>query len=249
MKNILIHIPHSSYVIPDEYRGLFYLNNDDLFQEQIKMSDSYTDELFDVEGIQKLIFPISRLVCDVERFRSEKDEEMTKQGMWVCYTQTSDCKPLKKVNTKHKQEILEHYYDKHHSVFESRVEQMLKEYKQCLIIDAHSFSSTPLMYELHSQDFRPDICIGTDDFHTPKEVTEYFYNAFSKLGYKVGINNPFCGTIVPLKYYRKNRNVKSVMLEINRSLYMDELTGQKNRRFLKVKQDILQIIRLCPYLS
>lgn len=203
MKNILIHIPHSSYIIPEKYKDLFYLKDDELFQEQIKMSDSYTDELFDVKGIQKLIVPISRLVCDVERFRNETDEEMSKQGMWVCYTKTSDCKPLKIVNNEHKQEILKLYYDKHHFVFESQVEEMLKKYRQCLIIDAHSFSSIPLPYELHSQDFRPDICIGTDDFHTLKEVAKYFYNAFSDLGYKVGINNPFCGTIVPLKFYKK----------------------------------------------
>ena len=249
MKNILIHIPHSSYFIPAEYRESFYLSEDDIFKEQLRMTDSFTDKLFDIPHVEKLIFPISRLICDVERFRNEKDEEMTKQGMWVCYTKTSDCKPLKKVNARHKKEILNNYYDKHHFTFEKMVEQMLKENVQCLIIDAHSFSSAPLPYELHSQNVRPDICIGTDDFHTPKKIAEYLYNAFSELGYKVGINNPFCGTIVPLKFYRKNKNVNSVMLEINRSLYMDETTGQKNKNFLKVKQNILQIIRLCPILT
>lgn len=38
MKNILIHIPHSSYIIPEKYKDLFYLKDDELFQEQIKMS-------------------------------------------------------------------------------------------------------------------------------------------------------------------------------------------------------------------
>lgn len=245
MNNILIHIPHNSYTIPHEYRALFYLKDDELFHEQLKMSDSYTDELFNVKAVQKLVFPVSRLVCDVERFRDEEDEEMTKQGMWVCYTKTSDCKDLKRVNDKHKQEILQKYYDKHHLNFEKQVSQMLKQ-GQCLIIDAHSFSSAPLPYELHSQEFRPDICIGTDSFHTPEKVRKYFYNAFSDLGYKVGINTPFCGTIVPLKFYKKNKNVRSVMLEINRSLYMDESTGKKNKYFSKLKQDISQIISIYP---
>ena len=114
--------------------------------------------------------------------------------------------------------------------------------KQCLIIDAHSFSSTPLPYELHTQEFRPDICIGTDNYHTHRNIIEYFYKAFSELEYKVGINNPFCGTIVPLKYYQTNSNVHSVMLEINRSLYMNERTGEKNKNFFKVKRDIIKII-------
>ena len=119
MKNILIHIPHSSYLIPEEYKRLFLLKGGNLKQEQIKMTDSYTDELFNIRGIKQHIFPISRLICDVERFRNEEDEEMTKQGMWVCYTNTSDCKPLKKVDCQHKQEILKKYYDKHHSAFET----------------------------------------------------------------------------------------------------------------------------------
>ena len=219
------------------------MNSEELFQEQIKMTDSYTNELFDIDDIQKLVFPLSRLICDVERFRNEEDEEMTKQGMWVCYTQTSDCKPLKMTDKKHKQEILKRYYDKYHTKFGQLVARSLKNYGNTLIIDAHSFSSVPLPYELHSQDFRPDICIGADDFHTPEYLTEYFYHAFSHLGYSVGINNPFCGTIVPLKYYGRDKNVKSVMLEINRSLYMDESDGNKNENFNRIKRDIYEVIK------
>ena len=243
MNNILIHIPHSSYFIPNKYKHLFRLKEDELFQEQIKMTDSFTNELFNIKEIYKLIFPVSRLVCDVERFRNEKDEEMTKQGMWVCYTKTSDLKPLKIVNNKHKQEILNLYYDKHHKTFERLVEKSLRQNDGCLIIDAHSFPSVSLPYELHSQDSRPDICIGTDNFHTPKKIAEYFYNAFSDLGYKVGLNNPFCGTIVPLKFYGKEKKVHSVMLEINRSLYMDEITGKKNKNFPKVQNNIADVIK------
>ncbi|MBQ3641514.1 N-formylglutamate amidohydrolase [bacterium] len=242
MNNLLIHIPHSSYNIPEKYKSLFYISEKELQQEQIKMTDSYTNELFDIKGIKKHIFPISRLICDVERFRNEKDEEMTKRGMWVCYTKTSDCKPLKITDNKHKQEILKLYYDKHHTLFEKLTEQKLKQNKKCLIIDAHSFSSKPLPYELHSKGFRPDICIGADDFHTPNDIIEYFFNSFSELGYTVKIKYPFCGTIVPLKFYRKNKNVTSIMLEINRALYMNEITGNRNRHFYKIQKDIQKII-------
>ena len=242
MKNMLIHIPHSSYIIPEKYKKLFCLSDKEIFKEQIKMTDSYTDELFNVTGITKMIFPISRLICDVERFRDESKEEMTRQGMWVCYTKTSSLNPLKRVTEKHKQNILKLYYDKHHFHFEKQIENMLKEHKQNLIIDAHSFSSTPLPYELHSQNFRPDICIGTNNFHTPNRIAEYFYNAFTELGYKVGINNPFCGTIVPLKFYNKDKRVSSIMIEVNRSLYMNESNGKKSANFDIVKKDINKII-------
>ena len=160
--NIIIHIPHSSFYIPQKYKKLFYLTKSELKKEQLKMTDSYTNELFDLKNAPKIIFPISRLICDVERFRDEKDEEMTNRGMWVCYTKTSDLKPLKKVVKSHKTEILYRYYDKHHIKFSKFVENLVDKYKKCLIIDAHSFSSKILPYEIHSNDSRPDICIGTD---------------------------------------------------------------------------------------
>lgn len=244
MKNILIHIPHSSYYIPQEYKELFYLSETALFEEQLKMTDSFTDELFDIKSVERLICPVSRLVCDVERFRNKSEEIMTKQGMWVCYTKTSDKNLLKKVDENHEKEILVKYYDKHHFEFEQIVSKKLIESNQCLIIDAHSFASKPLPYELDSAINRPDICIGTDDFHTPKWLSKCLYDYFVTFGYKTFINSPFSGSIVPLSYYRKNKNVISVMIEINRSLYMDEKLGQKNDNYEKIKSDIFNLFKI-----
>ena len=243
---LLIHIPHSSRFIPRKYLKLFFLNKENLYKEQLKMTDSWTNELFKIKNAKRLVFTVNRLVCDVERFRNEKDEEMSKQGMWICYTKTSDLKPLKSVSETHKREILTKYYDKHHLNFGNSVKNILKEFGKCLIIDAHSFSSKLLPYELYSAGFRPDICIGTDDFHTPSHLIDYFCKTFTEKGYITGINSPFKGTVVPLEFYNKDKNVKSIMLEINRSLYMDEKTGGKNSNFLKVKKDITEIIENIP---
>ena len=245
MKKVLVHIPHSSYYIPQRHRKLFYLSGEELFREQLKMTDSYTDQIYAAEGIERLIFPVSRLICDVERFRNEEDEEMTKQGMWICYTRTSDGNPLKEIPGSHKQEILA-LYDNHHTMMESWVEKAIEEDGTCLIIDAHSFSSVPLPYELHSQGLRPDICIGTDYYHTPDCLIDYIYNAFKQAGYRVGINTPFQGTIVPLRYYHQDKRVMSVMIELNRSLYMDESTGIKRNEFRQLKDNISKIIRNIP---
>lgn len=238
---ILLHIPHSSYFIPTEYAKLFLLSAKELKQEKILMTDSFTEELFDLP-FKKIVFPLSRLVCDVERFRNEKKEEMTKQGMWICYTKTHNLKPLKIVDAIHKQEILDKYYDIHHCKFEKEVENILKANNKCLIIDCHSFPSKQLPYELYKEDSRPDICIGTDNFHTPFLIQEKVANSFKKLGYTVRINEPFKGTIVPLKYYHSKKEVQSIMIEINRSLYMNEKTGVKIISFQTLKQDIGKVL-------
>ena len=238
---ILLHIPHSSYFIPEQYKKLFVLSSKELLKEQILMTDSFTDELFDLP-FRKLVFPVSRLVCDVERFRDEKEEEMTKQGMWVCYEKTHKLEQLKIVDEHHKQEILEKYYDIHHKKFEEEVENILKRNKKCLIIDCHSFPSKVLPYELYKEYSRPDICIGTDYFHTPISIKEKLVDAFEELGYSVGINEPFKGTIVPLKFYQEEKMVLSIMIEINRCLYLNEKIGTKLVRFNKLKLDVENVL-------
>lgn len=68
---VLIHVPHASTFIPPNEKRFFL--KDDLTDELLKMTDLYTDELFDC-GRDMLVFPVSRLVCDVERFRDDTDD-------------------------------------------------------------------------------------------------------------------------------------------------------------------------------
>ena len=41
-------------------------------------------------------------------------------------------------------------------------------------------------------------------------------------GYSTARDQPFSGTIVPMKHYQKDRRVQSLMIEINRWLYLGE---------------------------
>lgn len=245
-KGILVHIPHSSTVIPPECRPLFQ-KKVDLGTELLRMTDRYTEDLFgDVPG-EKLVFPYSRLVCDVERFRDDEKEEMAARGMGVCYESTSELTILKTVTKSHKEKMLA-LYDAHHKSLEKAVEKALREAGRCLIFDCHSFSTKRLPYENlpKGKEERPEICIGTDAFHTPSWLSELLITAFTEAGYRVAVNTPFSGTMVPEKYYRKNPELFSAMIEVRRGLYMDEGTGKKNSGYEKLKKDLTEITeRVC----
>ncbi len=55
-------------------------------------------------------------------------------------------------------------------------------------------------------------------------------------------NDPFAGTFVPSKFYRKDKRVQSIMVEINRALYMDEDTGKKSRTFSEIQHVISEFV-------
>jgi len=60
-------------------------------------------------------------------------------------------------------------------------------------------------------------------------------SVFENAGLNVAINKPFRGSLVPGKYYRFNDKVLSVMIEVNRKLYLEEDSGIKGENFSNIK--------------
>ena len=65
---IVINVPHASLLIPEEEMQFF--ERPKLIRELVAMTDHCCDDLFDT-GHEMLVFPVSRLVCDFERFRDD----------------------------------------------------------------------------------------------------------------------------------------------------------------------------------
>ncbi len=245
-KAVLIHVPHSSAKIPPEERDSILIDDDSLFREKLRMTDWYTDELFCVDGpdVQKNSF--SRLLFDPERFRDDRQEIMSKFGMGAIYTKTLDGRKLRNLTVKKREEMIRKYYDPYHFALAKKVEELLEKFGKCLIIDGHSFPDSPLAFESDKTSVRPDICIGTDEYHTPEALARVIEEYVKDNGLTVRRNFPFAGTIVPMKYYKSDKRVSSVMLEVNRRLYINEETGEKNSRFDMVSSVISKLVlKLC----
>ncbi|MFH1983429.1 MAG: N-formylglutamate amidohydrolase [Pseudomonadota bacterium] len=230
----IFHIPHASTVIPAEHRAAFLLSDSELGDQVLCMTDHFTDELFNLpdRSVQRIVYPVSRLVLDPERFLDDAQEPMAKKGMGVIYEKTVDGRLLRdKPTEKERAELLERYYHPHHQKFTEAVDHVLAATGRCLIIDCHSFPDAPLPYEDDQNPNRPDICIGTDSFHTDEVLSILTFKVFQEVGFSVAFNRPFAGTIVPMKYYRCTKAVQSIMIEINRKLYMNEETDEKLSSF------------------
>ena len=213
---LILHIPHSSTWIPARYRHI-YLQPDRLAQDAALAADLYTDQLYRYPAAT-LRFPVSRLLCDVERFRDPAAETMTRLGMWICYTRRMDGSELASFDDRHVREILQKYYDRHHALFTAAVAAKLQTSGRALIIDCHSF---PARLPYYPPGDCPDICLGQDAFHTPPSLVRACCRYLETQGYTVAVNFPFSGSIVPLTYYRQDRRVQSIMLEAARDLYAD----------------------------
>ena len=241
-KPLLIHLPHSSVHISDDDRRDILLDESELQAELLKLTDRYTDELFDYQGVVIHKNLNSRIVIDPERFRSEKDEIMSQFGMGAIYTRSVSGKLIKNISEDRREELMKKYYDPYHEELEKKTQRILEEHGKCLIIDGHSFSEKPLDFELNKDPDRPDICIGTCDFHTPEKLVQLMEDYIMGSGMTVKRNTPFAGTMVPMKYYGKDKRVASIMIEVNRRLYMNEVTGEKLSGFEAVKSLVMGLV-------
>lgn len=236
MTPVVLHVPHSSVDMPEDHRSSFLCDPE---KELALMTDHLTEELFSCLH-QSVVFPISRLICDVERFRDDEAEPMSGRGMGAVYTRCHDGSPLRVIQPGEREEILRRWYDPHHAELTRQAESRLSRFGRCLIVDCHSFSARPLPYEPVQDPLRPDICVGTDPFHTPEHLAEAAEDVFRSKGYGVMRNSPFAGALTPLKYYRRDTRVAAIMLEINRGLYLDGSRPGSN--FARVRLDVIDVI-------
>ena len=97
----------------------------------------------------------------------------------------------------------------------------------------------------HSSIIIPEICLGTDPVFTPAALRQTAEEYFVRAGLNVSVNAPFAGTMVPEPFYSaKDTRVESLMIEVKRSLYMDEKSGRKKETFAEVKECVQGCLEL-----
>ncbi len=238
---MILHIPHSSIDFPN--KNGFVISEEELSQEVLKLTDWYTDELFESKKWESVKAGFSRIFCDTERFSDNSKEVMFKHGMGVLYEKSDDGSPIRIVTEELRENILESYYWKHHKNLNKAVLRELNNFEKCLIVDCHSFPDTPLKRDLDQSLNRPDFNIGTDSFHTPKKLIDASIDFFKSKGFSLGVDEPYSGSIVPMNFYQKDKRVSSIMLEINRKLYLEDKTNIKSKGFEEIKSVTQEFIR------
>lgn len=241
---IILHIPHSSTVFGFADRDALGVLGEDFIRRSIPLIDWYTDELFMPYNLDNKIVPVvfdtCRTLVDVERMC---DDPLESRGLgitafalfpkWQCeygvrLTYEDDTRYMKK--------YLEHQH---------RLANLLVEHHNSILIDCHSFSSGPTVLQPDANKNKDvDICIGFNEDRTKpsRETLELVKNHFQEKGYRVTFNVPFSNSKTvetPAKY-------TSLMIEVNKALYMGDGERGKGKCFDKVRRDIVSLYgKLC----
>lgn len=218
---IIIHIPHDSIAIPNELIDgcEFALRPADFDTAVKKMADVGAYAIgsryrtgCNIGTPYMIKSNVSRMIVDMERFDDER-EEMNKIGHGVIYTTSVDG-----ITDIYANEIPEHIVNRRKKLYRIYsdtvaflVGQLRKEYGHCLIIDLHSYDQDPAEYELHKNERRPKICIGTNR-KSDETVLTAKLDRYSDI---VGFNEPFSGSYLP-EIFIDDKYVTSVMIEMRK---------------------------------
>lgn len=204
MRNIVLNIPHSSIEGLAEKKYGKWDGEREFHREVRKWTDWFTDYLFipldNHNGIvQYKRFNLSRFVIDVERLPNDPLEEI---GQGIIYSTFNGF--LRTIDKSGYEELIE-IYNRYISSFEQVVNT------DTLLIDCHSFPS-----ELSDV----DICIGyNEDWSKPADDDlEKIVDVLKQQNYKIAFNSPYSNSLTPVKGIKYH----SVMIELNKRLYMNE---------------------------
>jgi N-formylglutamate deformylase len=236
---LVVHVPHSSATVPAEIRATFALGDVDLATELLLMTDHFTNELAEPAralGATLFVNRLSRLVMDPERFPKDADEWMARVGMGAVYVSRQDGSRLRSpsFSAEERDRLITSCYRPYHDALEDLIALQVSQSGCCMIVDLHSFPKKGLPYEKPDL-ARPQVCIGFDLLHVDEALRDRWAARIRREGLEVGFNSPFTGSLVPSRYYGRDRRVRSLMLELRRDLYMDETSGEKSSDFEKTR--------------
>lgn len=237
----ILNIPHASRNVLFEQISL---KQPELDYELYYGTDWFTDEIFNIhnETKTKLKSVYNRIIVDHEKI-NDATEPGNAIGRGVIYQKTFDGKNLRNENAS-LEEIM-YGYQTRIAFFNNIIEKSKSFYDKVWIVDCHSFDEfyTDVVTNERLREY-PDICLGFNDKNYDMNVILDLKTAFEEKGYSVGMNFPFQGSYIT-KQYEGDEDVKTVMIEINKKLYVThngDYEPVKTSNFSKLANDVQSIL-------
>lgn len=146
-------------------------------------------------------------------------------------------------------ERIETVYHPYHDALGELIEDAHSRFGAVWHINCHSmparsaFSRMPMGNSVINRT-QVDFCIGNiDGLSASREFTHVVKDFLEDQGYTVSLNDPFKGTVLTRKFAQPTRGRHSLQLEVNRGLYMNEVTGEKISNYNALKDDLANLIQ------
>jgi N-formylglutamate amidohydrolase len=137
---------------------------------------------------------------------------------------------------------IERCHTPYHRVLDEACTRLHAKYGTVWHINCHSMPSKRSARDIG----RPaDFVLGDRDGTTcDRELTDFVAAVLRRRGYDVRINEIFKGVEIVKRQGRPAARRHSLQIEVDRALYMDQKTLQKNSNFAQLRSDIAHLIEM-----
>ena len=255
---LLLSIPHCGTVFPEEF--LKNINHDISVlrkNEDIHVKDLLLPAITE-GGVTALCLNISRSFIDVNRAKVELDPNMfydypkedlglnqqrSRYGLGIIHKVTAESQPIYNglLSYKEAEERIKNVYDLYHKKMNDLIAKITKKFGFCLVLDCHSMPSK--ICSIISESPRIDICLGNlFEQSCPNKISFFVENELVRREYYVSKNRPYSGAFITFNYCEPRKKSYTLQLEVNRVIYANEETFDKNEDFQKVSHDLSKVI-------
>jgi len=250
---VIFASPHSGTHYPDTMQGNLSVPLSDLRRTE----DAFVDDLYaPVVGLGGILIRAThaRTFVDLNRDARELDASMFSDGVPRTAGMPSarvkaglGCLPrvgasgrdiyLQPLTRSEGAWRLEQVHDAYHQALQAEIDALKPEWSDIFIIDCHSMPSRQ-----PGRSSMPDIVLG-DRFGSScaATLTSLVERYFRREGLTVARNAPYAGGYTTRKYGRPRRGVHVLQIEINRSLYMNEMSIERTRGFDSLQTQLSEL--------
>ena len=135
------------------------------------------------------------------------------------------------------------YYEPYHAAVAAALDERHRHFGAVWHLNCHSM---PAVGDVMSDDpgrERAEFVLGDRDGTTCEpEFTAFVDATLSAMGYEVAVNDPYKGVELVRKHGRPAERRHSLQIEINRRLYMDEVSRARTAGFGALQADIVRLV-------
>lgn len=256
--------PHSGIIYPSDFNAVPTL------QKLRQSEDAFIDELYGAapeNGATLVACQFSRAYIDPNRAVTDLDvslldapwphplkptEKTNKLGIGLVWRVFNDGSAIynRKLSVDEVKRRIDVYFRPYRAAVEAALDATYEKFGRVYHIDCHSMFG---MSTAASPDGpgrkRPDFILGDRWGQTcSADFTKFVKQRLEAMGYSTAMNDPYAGGDIVLAYGKPAEKRHSLQIEINRSLFMDEIAITKTAGFSRIKTDLTRLVAaVCDY--
>lgn len=243
---VLVEVPHAGLTIPAALRGEI-LATPEALRRDADLDVNLLYERAPSVGAALLTAQLSRYVVDLNRAPDDIDLEPGQGGRagqprGVVWRVTTEGQPVlrKPLDASGIQQRVDLYHAPYHSRLRSELDAIKSRFGFAILVAGHSMPSA-VRRGAREVERRADVVPGSlSRTSADPRVIDLVESVFRAAGLSVRHDEPYRGGFTTAHYGRPNEGIHAIQIEVNRALYMDEVTCRSKPGDFQRLQAVLQ---------